>query len=268
MCERAKFVLALGAAVIGGARSVAGAVLVVALSVILGTGQEIASAENSKGGFSQLEFDRPPGEGEAGGKAKDPDDNALRTILDEEPPAPKFADRVPAATPIIPLDPSKPLPGTPVAVRGEFKVLKYDWSKPLDGQGHFLTPRLRGPAVDASNERAISSEVRWEKQNGICDVSRPDLLCQKAKALKEIMYRFSGDADFHGRQCDQKCDDPSTEPVLTAFRVKDKKGQSYDIIQAGEKCRYQIVAKPGRVPWLVMEGEAGTCSCLPKGCAR
>ena len=149
----------------------------------------------------------------------------------------------------------------------DVKVQEFDWVKPSDGQGHFLIPRLRGPKGDVGHETTISTEAKWNKQNGACEVNRVDLLCEKARSLKELLFRFSGDPDFYVRQCQQVCDDPSMQAMLTAFRVKDRRGQSFDILMVGDKCRYSLGATPGRVPWLAMEGEGGSCKCLPRGCA-
>ena len=222
-----------------------------------------AEADNPKtgprpGGFSQLDFDRPSTSATTS-PPRPASDHETQVILEgtKSNPTPTKNAATPAATPAV----------KGVTTVKDAKVQEFPWVKPNDGQGHFLIPRLRGPQGDAGHETTISTEARWEKQNGACDVSRADLLCQKAKALKELLFRFSGDPDFYSRQCQQACEDTSNQAYLTAFRVKDLRGQSYEILQTGDKCRYQFAATGSRVPWLTLEGESGTCKCLPKGCA-
>lgn len=214
-----------------------------------------AWADNPKGGggLSQLEFDRPPVITPP--KGNGPSEQDIRVILESEKP--EKLEKT-AATPV----PSAS------AAPGSGKLQKFDWIKPADGQGNYLTPRLRGPQADPQHPSTITTEVKWGKQNGSCEVTRSDLLCDRARSLRELIFRFSGDPDFFSRQCQQVCSDPTMQPVLTAFKVKDRRGQGYDVLQAGDKCRYQLSSTGQRVPWLAMEGEAGTCMCLPKGCTE
>jgi hypothetical protein len=97
-------------------------------------------------------------------------------------------------------------------------------------------------------------------------LSDKQAICKKAKALKELMSRFSGSSDFIEAQCQQSCPSPGDVSVLVGFAVKNVAGGAFKMIEEGKACHYQISSESNPPKWQLLEGERGTCQCLPRSC--
>lgn len=130
-----------------------------------------------------------------------------------------------------------------------------------------ITPRLRGPFTDEGAPHRIRSTSKWKPQKrGICAQAADDTqMCSKAKALREVLYRFSGNNDFFESQCSQSCGDADAIAVPQGLNLEDTNGGSFKFITDAGSCQYQLERnKAGK--WLVIKPSRVSCVCVPKSC--
>lgn len=222
-----------------------------------------ADAEN-RHGFSQLDFDRP---GQAVASRAPSSDQIKEILADPAPETQKAPAAIaPDATSRARLADPKPKTEAKVAVKGAL-LTKFDWVKPEEGDSHYLVPRLKGPDVD-DRGLTITTHASWKKDGAACqDVTTAASVCAKAKALKELMQRFSGSDDFFAAQCNQSCPNPGERPVLVGFAVAKVPEGDFRMAEEGKVCRYQIVSNVEPPKWQMLQGERGTCQCLSAECS-
>lgn len=159
------------------------------------------------------------------------------------------------------------VPPAAIAMGGAFKVTRYEWERMPDAESHFLTPKLRGPTTDQGNEHLITTFGSWTKgKKGCQEIEDAGELCKKAKALKELFNRFSGDDDFYNSHCIAPCELPDATAVLTGFVVIDTRRGDFKVLEKGMSCQYQLKASAPENRWVALEGKRGVCSCLPTSC--
>lgn len=226
------------------------------LFLTIGAPAAFAEGQRSKG-MSQLDFDRPTPELVVKKPAADPIKEILSspTASSAKLGSPDSSARASLATP----------PAVPVAPPAP---TKFDWVKPSEGQSHMLIPRLKGPFADIKAKNTITTNMKWNKQGAACqDVTDAKSICGKSKALRELMSRFSGSDDFIDAQCTAfKCANPAEHAVLIGFAVKNVAGGAFKMIEEGKACRYQISSESTPPKWQLLEGERGTCQCVPATC--
>lgn len=259
-----------------------------------GLGTVVAhSASAEDGRLNQLDFDIKGGPPPPMKKVE-PTEEDLRALTegtDESDPASVGASPSPAARPTPSVQPSPaarpaekgsipaagatavPLSkggGSPTAAvvsGGPFKVTRYEWEKMPDAEPHYLTPKLRGPTTDGGSEFLITTAGSWTKgKKGCQEIEDAEQLCRKAKALKELFNRFSGDDDFYNSNCVAPCELPNATAVLTGFVVVDTRRGDFKVLEKGTSCQYQLKASAPENRWVALEGKRGVCSCLPASC--
>lgn len=201
----------------------------------------VASAQSSKP-FSQLEFDKAE---------KVSRDKKLNTILGEENPEGKPGSSVEAEEQAI------------KAALNQFSSKEYL----LEGPSSFLTPRIKGPATNPDNKVSITSELGWAYTKGaFCKIpNTAESLCKKTMALKEVLFRFSGNDDFFDASCEQHSCANGEKAVLSDLAFPQLEQGMLDLITVGSECRYNLQKGPTK-NWVLMRAQSAICSCLPADC--
>ncbi len=156
----------------------------------------------------------------------------------------------------------------PVKDSSSVRLLFRDMEESSKGYA-LLAPSLKGPLADSENVSLISSARRWTHTgNTSCVEPKSHVsLRGKAAALKEVLFRFSGNDDFYlalnQGVCAKRCEAPTHESLVTGFSVADAKGGDFKIQEEGLSCSYQL-SKPETNPWLLLEGDKVVCSCIKK----
>ncbi|MFN8388672.1 MAG: hypothetical protein U0136_00105 [Bdellovibrionota bacterium] len=255
--------------------------LVAATAWLLSAPALVLADQSRRSPMSQLDFDKPP-EAQPGVNK-----DQLKAILDdtgsELPPAKVAApsdhseksaktaakadartaksDRTARASLAQPSEP-KSSGNSPKIQNG---VERFDWVKPEEGTSHYLTPLLRGPFVDLKDPTTVSTNLTWKKEGSTCaDANTQEQLIRKAQALKELFNRFSGSDDFFERQCDQHCSKPEERAVLVGFAVRKVAEGEFKMNEMGGSCQYLIRSNLQPPKWQMLEGERGSCACLPQ----
>jgi len=151
--------------------------------------------------------------------------------------------------------------------KGATAVKITDWVKPEDPAVQFIVPIFSGPQTDPDKPSVITTVQSWKRDSGTCqEVSNPEQLCNKAKALKELFERFSGGDEFYFAQCENQCDAPDTRSILSGFAVRNLAGAEFQVIEEKKVCRYRMAQRGTPPIWQVLRGERGSCACLPASC--
>ena len=130
-----------------------------------------------------------------------------------------------------------------------------------------FAPRLKGPWTDSKDETVITSSKSWKRsvKESCTEVKSDKVLRDKAQALKEIFYRFTGSDDFHDAvrtsMCGAPCKNESgREMLVTGFAVEDGAGGSFEIKENGNSCSYALT-RPIE-GWKMLRTRKVVCSCL------
>ncbi len=220
--------------------------------------------------MSQLDFDKRP---EAMAKPSNPTKDQITEILDapsvQETAASAVKKPAAAATEMKENATARASLATPPALKPNGEPVNFDWVKPQEGSAHFLIPRLKGPFVDPTDKKLISSTATWKRgKAGCADVHSEEQVCGKAKALKDLMSKFTGSDDFFQSQCPQSCLHTTEVAVLSGFAVKKVPDGDYKMSETNGRCRYEIQSHAEPAHWQMLEGERGVCSCVPKTCMQ
>lgn len=131
----------------------------------------------------------------------------------------------------------------------------------------YLTPSFQGIGTDRKNSSRITSKKGWRRGRGGKCTNPVSLreVCNKVKALHEVLYRFSGNNDFFEKQCPQRCTGRNEVAVLTDFELADESKAKLTIFRKRGICRYQL-SKEKEQSWLMLEIDKPTCLCLPDSC--
>lgn len=132
---------------------------------------------------------------------------------------------------------------------------------------NLLIPRLKGLSSDSGQDWAITSEKRWfpEQKGGCQKPVRDEKLCQKSRALKEIVVRFSGNDDFYRDQCHKKCAEKDHVSLMTGFLLTNPQDLQLEVIEDGLQCRFRLKKNPDK-SWLVGKTKEVACECLSIHC--
>lgn len=216
-----------------------------------------SAAADSKVRLSQLDFDAV-----VTAKAQ-PQAAELSEIFDNQ--AEKTQAAVDDSATRASLSPN-PAVVAPIEVEPETQVHEtgYSWHKPLDLAASYLRPALIGVDTDKNDPNSIQSSLSW---NG-SDAQSNATSCARAKAIKEVLNRYSGSDDFAAAQCTESCVKKGETAVLTAFEVKEVNGVSSSTVQSGPDSHFKIAANGNIAAWPILEGASGYCSCLPTSCLK
>jgi len=154
---------------------------------------------------------------------------------------------------------SKPKVETPSAVRARLK--------PALGE-QFRSSRLIVPQLTKalqSNSR-LTTESRWSPTLGGSCTEKLSLasLCQKAKTLKELLARYTGDNHFYDGECSETCA-PGRRLALHSLTISSARGGDFTISSDEKGCFYQL-EKELEQSWVVLEAADTGCACLPNAC--
>jgi hypothetical protein len=138
----------------------------------------------------------------------------------------------------------------------------YSWTKPLDLTVRYLRPAITGVENDKDRTNSVKSSATWNQTQSVASS------CDRAKAIKEVLNRYSGSDDFAAAQCTDSCANKGEKAALTSFEVKEVNGVSSSVVQSGSNSQYQIAAKTDIAAWPILEGASGYCSCLPTSCLK
>ena len=135
----------------------------------------------------------------------------------------------------------------------------------LDNQ--IIVPRLRGPFTERGDAKRIKSALSWkpQKKNSCGIALNADELCQKSRALKETLYRFSGNHDFFDSQCDEACSGAEEISVPQGLNIPDSGEANFRFVSDGGACHYELNRKNDG-SWQVMTPTKVSCVCLSKSC--
>ena len=143
----------------------------------------------------------------------------------------------------------------------------------LPGEGNdspTLTIPVRHP-IPISNKGdlvTITSSQTWPvSADAKClEVSDKDSLLKKEKALKEILYRFTGSDIYHEKLhrqfCVTSCENPKERAFITGMLVQSDRGGTFGIEEQNEACVYKL-AKPLEAKWQIFTVTKVICHCLP-----
>lgn len=216
--------------------------------------------------LSQLEFDGPSRQvGQQALRKKQKLESALKTILDKEQSENARA-RLAEPKPVSLKKEEAPVKeATP-----KVELAKEEYRKEVLIGGerseiHNLTPRLKGPFIDKGENSLITSKYRWNKLAGSCGhpKERAEVL-NKAGAIKEILFRFSGNNEAHDALVEQHCSTDcasSQEAKLVGLAVESARGGEFRIAQDTTSCTYQL-SKEGESEWKKLEVSKIVCGCF------
>ena len=137
----------------------------------------------------------------------------------------------------------------------------------LGSAARSVMPREQGPFSDRDSKMQLTSASSWEKPKekecGEPVTERGFYL--KAKALKEILYRFSGTDTFYDNLNDALCAPlcaSGERPWVSGFAAAPTAGGAFNIDLKADRCRY--VLKRTEEHWKALEGQKVVCNCLPE----
>jgi hypothetical protein len=131
-----------------------------------------------------------------------------------------------------------------------------------------VLPRFEGPFNDPNNDKAITSRTAWnQSSDGSCARFEDSLQVEdKSKAIKEILFRFTGTDDYYSSVkndvCRSRCAGESETPVLSGVSFASSAGTSFRIEELGGRCVYRLES-PSADDWDILEVKRVVCSCLP-----
>jgi hypothetical protein len=136
----------------------------------------------------------------------------------------------------------------------------------LEEEQRFIPPRLKGPFVDEMNASSITSKQSWAPLGKSClELSSTAELCGRAKALKEVLNRYSGSDDFYDFQCKNECSQKADIARLVDLTLPEITPAVLRTVAIDKQCHLRIQNLSDQ-RWLLLTAASGTCACLPKDC--
>lgn len=136
----------------------------------------------------------------------------------------------------------------------------------FEGEESFIPPQLIGPQADLSNKSTITSQENWIPQSKSClEFSRPEDICSYARALREVLARFSGEGNFYEGTCPNFCE-AGQVAVVSDLKLTEDSNVELQNIATGRECRVSMKLQGQR--WLLIKAKSLECSCVPQACAN
>lgn len=136
----------------------------------------------------------------------------------------------------------------------------------FEGDESFIPPQLIGPQADLNNKKAITSQENWIPQSKSClEFSRPEDVCAYARALREVLARFSGEGNFYEGRCPSFCE-AGEVAVVSNLLLTDDSNVELQNVATGRECRVSMKLQGPR--WLLIKAKSLECSCVPQACAN
>ena len=144
--------------------------------------------------------------------------------------------------------------------------------KPQDGSAQ-IPPRLKGPFVDESNDSAITSRQSWAlpKNKDCGSVADEKSYIEKSIALKEMLYRFSGNTDYldlaASNVCAKHCQEGFHIATPSDLRIEQGGSATFSVAVIGNACHY-ILEKQKEKPWKLIKAVGLVCNCFEASRAK
>ena len=129
-----------------------------------------------------------------------------------------------------------------------------------------LIPMLKGVQTDVKNDSAITSSSSWAAQTGTyCELMKGDTEeCNSARALRDVLRRFTGGDEFFNSQCQATCRSASDIAVLKDLTFDAGPTKLRKVLSGNSS--YIQITKPLSSPWKVGQVIRPDCTCVPKSC--
>ena len=141
---------------------------------------------------------------------------------------------------------------------------------PLEGEDNggyaLLPPSVKTPLVDEDDKSALTS-ISWTKgaQQECWEVQAENKLRSKAKAVQDVLRRYSGADDYYealnSTFCQPECKNKSGTSVVTGLSIVDGFGGEFKIENKGNSCSY-VLRKPMNKRWPIYRIDKIVCHCL------
>lgn len=136
----------------------------------------------------------------------------------------------------------------------------------FEGEESFIPPQLIGPQADINNKAVITSQENWIPQSKSCiEFSRAEDVCAYARALREVLARFSGEGNFYEGRCPNFCE-AGQVAIVSDLKLTDDSNVDLQTIASGRECRVSMKLHGPR--WLLIKAKTLECSCVPQACAN
>lgn len=129
-----------------------------------------------------------------------------------------------------------------------------------------LIPNISGPHTDRENKNRIRTETSWIKsQKETCSNPVDSVAFEKkVEALKELLFKFTGDDYYYVALNQTLCDEGSALTGLSVVGVTDidkqTKSGSFKFKQQGDTCQYELTKNAGSKSWQAMAVLTASCS--------
>lgn len=136
----------------------------------------------------------------------------------------------------------------------------------FEGEESFIPPQLIGPQADMNNNKMITSQENWIPQSKSCiEFSRAEDVCSYARALREVLARFSGEGNFYEGRCPNTCE-AGQVAVVSDLKLTEDSNVELQTLATGRECRVSMKLQGPR--WLLIKAKSLECSCVPLACAN
>ncbi len=140
------------------------------------------------------------------------------------------------------------------------------WPKDVVGN-QFITPSLKGVISDDKQrfQSWVTSKNSWKKKPGkSCGEPLNEAeMVSKSLAIREVLFRFSGNDEFASGQCQAECKTEGYSHQLAGVSFNNLKGGSFKFVDEKGECRYRLARHPKK-KWQVLQPTRVSCVCLPQ----
>ncbi|MCB0322141.1 MAG: hypothetical protein KDD69_01175 [Bdellovibrionales bacterium] len=229
----------------------------------------VLSASVAQAQLSQLEFDKP--RAAVGKQVTAPVATARQEVINSilaDSPTEKSVSRARLApsAPEQPKSAPKEVAGTAPANDRKQRTFEVQFDAEngdaAQRQKRTIVPRLKGPFIDRGDDGAITSRYSWKREGNCGNPKNERDLKNKANALKEVLFRFSGRDDFYdaitAEHCAAGCG--AQQAAVVGFAVQSSQGGEFKIAEQAGECRYSLT-RPAEGQWKLLEASKIVCLC-------
>jgi len=150
--------------------------------------------------------------------------------------------------------------------RGRIGKLTQSWERDIPAEEAQIIPALK-KAEPNNSVSALTSEGNWKPLKGASCGEPANLaaLCDKSKALKEVLNRYTGSNDFFDIQCPFTCSKKSEVATLAGLRISGTEAVEFKMQSSAGQCEYQL-SKGVSDKWTLLKASRATCVCLLESC--
>ncbi|MBL7662548.1 hypothetical protein JNK13_07340 [bacterium] len=137
------------------------------------------------------------------------------------------------------------------------------------GSPNYITANLKGQNHDTNNPTQLSSTRKWRSQGPDCaNPKDTEDLCSKARALGEILRRFSGRLDFLALIPAEPCANATDMRALTEIEIDKNAPILIAALNHDGQCSYRLQSKSQINKLLSFKVDSVQTTCLPASCFR